>query len=103
MTSTNHTAADRFPAGSAAFPHKHLLGIAGLQSWEILYILQEAEHWVALNRSGAAKHDDRLSGLTIINAFFENSTRRLKSRANALALTSSICTQRNRASKRVRP
>ena len=79
MTSTPHPAADRFPAGSAAFPHKHLLGIAGLQSWEILYILQEAEHWVALNRSGAAKHDDRLNGLTIINAFFENSTRTLLS------------------------
>ncbi len=79
MTSTQNPAADRFPAGSAAFPHRHLLGIAGLQSWEILYILQEAEHWVALNRSGAAKHDDRLSGLTIINAFFENSTRTLLS------------------------
>jgi aspartate carbamoyltransferase catalytic subunit len=79
MTSTSSLAADRFLAGSAAFPHKHLLGIAGLQSWEILYILQEAQHWVALNRSGAAKHDDRLRGLTIINAFFENSTRTLLS------------------------
>jgi aspartate carbamoyltransferase catalytic subunit len=79
MTSTPSHAADRFPAGSSAFPHKHLLGIAGLQSWEILYLLEAAEHWVALNRSVAAKHDDRLSGLTIINAFFENSTRTLLS------------------------
>ncbi len=79
MTWTQNIAADRFPAGSDAFPHKHLLGIAGLQKWEILYILKEAEHWVALNRSGPAKHDDRLSGLTIINAFFENSTRTLLS------------------------
>jgi aspartate carbamoyltransferase catalytic subunit len=79
MTSTSNLAADRFPAGSAAFPHRHLLGIAGLQNWEILYILAEAEHWVTLNRSGAAKHDDRLAGLTIINAFFENSTRTLLS------------------------
>jgi aspartate carbamoyltransferase catalytic subunit len=79
MTSQTQSASSRFPAGSAAFPHKHLLGIAGLHAWEILYILQEAEHWVALNRSGAAKHDDRLSGLTIINAFFENSTRTLLS------------------------
>ena len=79
MTSTHAPAADRFPAGSDAFRHKHLLGIAGLQPWEIEFILAEAEQWVALNRSGAAKHDDRLRGLTIINAFFENSTRTLLS------------------------
>jgi aspartate carbamoyltransferase catalytic subunit len=79
MTSTSNLASDRFPAGSAAFSKPHLLGIAGLQNWEILYILEQAEHWVALNRSGAAKHDDRLKGLTIINAFFENSTRTLLS------------------------
>ena len=79
MTWTQPFAADSFPSGSGAFPHKHLLGIAGLQKWEILYILKEAEQWVALNRSGPAKHDGRLSGLTIINAFFENSTRTLLS------------------------
>mgnify|MGYP000742716651 CR=1 FL=1 len=79
MTWTSSFAADSFPSGSDAFPHKHLLGIAGLQKWEILYILKEAQQWVVLNRSGAAKHDDRLSGLTIINAFFENSTRTLLS------------------------
>ena len=79
MTSKQSSAADRFPTGSAAFPHRHLLGIAGLQPWEIHYVLHEAEQWVALNQSGAAKHDDRLAGLTIINAFFENSTRRLLS------------------------
>lgn len=79
MTSTSKTSSGRFPEGSAAFPHRHLLGIAGLQPWEILFILEEAEHWVALNRSGASKHDDRLAGLTIINAFFENSTRTLLS------------------------
>ncbi len=79
MTWTDNFAADSFPAGSDAFQHKHLLGISGLQKWEILYILKEAEHWVALNRSGPAKHDDRLSGMTIINAFFENSTRTLLS------------------------
>ncbi len=79
MTSTTNLSSDRFPAGSAAFSHRHLLGITGLQNWEILYILEQAEHWVALNRSGAAKHDDLLKGLTIINAFFENSTRTLLS------------------------
>src|SRR3546814_11345913 len=44
------------------------------RSWAISYVLDAAEEWVELNRSGAAKHDDRLAGLTIINAFFENST-----------------------------
>lgn len=60
------------------FPHRHLLGIAGLQPLEISYLLDEAEHWVAVNRR-AAKHDGRLAGLTQINAFFENSTRTLLS------------------------
>lgn len=79
MTTTLNFAADRFPAGSAAFPHRHLLGVTGLQNYELLYILDQAETWIAMNRSAAAKHDDRLSGLTIINAFFENSTRTLLS------------------------
>ncbi len=70
--------ASRYPPGSAAFPHANLLGIAGLQPWEILFVLDEAEQWVAMNRK-AAKHDDRLAGLTVINAFFENSTRTLLS------------------------
>ena len=68
----------RFPAGSAAFPHRDLLGIGQLERHEILYLLEEAEQWVALNR-GQSKHCDALSGLTIINAFFENSTRTLLS------------------------
>lgn len=63
---------------SPLFPHRHLLGIAGLQPHEITYLLDEAEQWVTLNRS-LTKHDDRLSGLTQINAFFENSTRTLLS------------------------
>jgi aspartate carbamoyltransferase catalytic subunit len=41
--------------------------------------LDEAEQWVALNRADSRKHDDRLAGLTQINAFFENSTRTLLS------------------------
>ncbi len=63
---------------STLFPHRHLLGISGLQPHEITYLLDEAEQWVALNRS-LTKHDNRLSGLTQINAFFENSTRTLLS------------------------
>ncbi len=68
----------RYPPGAAAFPHRHLLGIAGLAPHEILFLLDEAEQWVELNRH-AQKRDDRLAGLTIINAFFENSTRTLLS------------------------
>ena len=78
MTSAHSSAAGRYPAGSLAFPHRGLLGLAGLAPHEILYLLDEAEQWVALNRQ-PQKRDDRLKGLTIINAFFENSTRTLLS------------------------
>ena len=66
------------PAGIHPFPHRHLLAIADLQPWEITFLLDEAETWVEINR-GLRKHDDRLAGLTLINAFFENSTRTLLS------------------------
>jgi aspartate carbamoyltransferase catalytic subunit len=75
---TSPDAQGRYPAGSAAFPHRGLVGIAGLAPHEILFLLGEAEQWVELNRQ-PQKRDDRLSGLTIINAFFENSTRTLLS------------------------
>lgn len=64
--------------GAHPFPHRHLTGIHGLQPHEILFLLDEAEQWVKLNRA-TAKHDERLFGLTQINAFFENSTRTLLS------------------------
>jgi aspartate carbamoyltransferase catalytic subunit len=60
----------------APFPHRHLLGIEGLSAADIVAILDSAEPWIAFNR-GARKADDRLAGLTQINAFFENSTRTL--------------------------
>jgi aspartate carbamoyltransferase catalytic subunit len=78
MTSTAHPETGRYPAGSLAFPHRGLLGIAGLAPHELLFLLDEAEQWVTLNRQ-SQKRDDRLAGLTIINAFFENSTRTLLS------------------------
>jgi len=70
--------AGRYPAGALAFPHRGLLGIGHLETHEILFLLDEAEQWVELNRQ-SKKHTDRLAGLTIINAFFENSTRTLLS------------------------
>jgi|TARA_R100001244_G_scaffold96522_6_gene72267 aspartate carbamoyltransferase catalytic subunit len=78
MTSQQTGSPHQFPTGSDAFPHRHLLGIAGLQPWEILFLLEEAKQWVDLNRK-SSKHADRLDGLTVINAFFENSTRTLLS------------------------
>ena len=70
--------AGRYPPGALAFPHRGLLGIGQLQTHEIMFLLDEAEQWVELNRR-PAKHVDALAGLTIINAFFENSTRTLLS------------------------
>jgi aspartate carbamoyltransferase catalytic subunit len=70
--------ASRYPAGSQAFPHRGLLGIAGLAPHELLFFLDEAERWVDLNRQ-PTKRVEALHGLTIINAFFENSTRTLLS------------------------
>lgn len=78
MTSQKTASSQTFPAGSDAFPHRHLLGIAGLQPWEILFLLEEAKQWVDLNRK-SSKHANKLDGLTVINAFFENSTRTLLS------------------------
>ena len=66
------------PEGVHPFPHRHLLGIADLKPWEITWLLDEAEGWIKVNR-GTCKRDDRLAGLTLINAFFENSTRTLLS------------------------
>jgi len=60
----------------APFQHRHLLGIEGLSASGLLTLLDAAEPWIAFNR-GARKADDRLAGLTQINAFFENSTRTL--------------------------
>ncbi|BDW81694.1 aspartate carbamoyltransferase [Erythrobacter sp. Dej080120_24] len=77
-TATPNQTDARFPAGRLAFPHRDLTGIAQLERHEILFLLAQAEQWVDLNRQ-STKHVGLLSGLTIINAFFENSTRTLLS------------------------
>jgi aspartate carbamoyltransferase catalytic subunit len=78
MTAPPPSPASRYPAGGAAFPHANLLGLAGLAPHEILFLLDEAEQWVELNRQ-PQKRSTILAGLTVINAFFENSTRTLLS------------------------
>ena len=56
----------------------HLTGIASLSSGQVAQLLDEAERWVDFNRQ-PRKRDERLAGLTQVNAFFENSTRTLLS------------------------
>jgi aspartate carbamoyltransferase catalytic subunit len=56
------------------FPHRHLLGIQGLTCEEITYLLDLSDGYVAQNRR-AEKKQHTLVGRTIINLFFENSTR----------------------------
>lgn len=56
------------------FPHRHLLGIEGLTPIEITALLDKAERYVDQNRQ-ANKKSDLLQGRTVINLFFEDSTR----------------------------
>ena len=55
-----------------------LLSIDDLTDAQIATILDQAERWFAFNRQ-PRRNDRRLDGLTILNAFFENSTRTLLS------------------------
>jgi aspartate carbamoyltransferase catalytic subunit len=57
-----------------SFPHRHLLGIEGLSPDDIARLLDRAESYVERNRQ-ADKKQAVLRGRTIINLFFENSTR----------------------------
>ena len=57
-----------------AFPHRHLLGIEGLNRLDIETLLALGDRYVELNRS-RVKHADVLAGRTLVNLFFENSTR----------------------------
>jgi aspartate carbamoyltransferase catalytic subunit len=54
--------------------HRHLLGIAQLSREDILHVLDDAEHWYELSRD-QAKNARVLHGRTIVNLFFESSTR----------------------------
>jgi aspartate carbamoyltransferase catalytic subunit len=58
----------------SAFRHRHLLGIEGLSPAEIEHFLDLADGYVELNRQ-VDKKRSLLRGRTLINCFFENSTR----------------------------
>ena len=55
-----------------------LISIDDLTDAQIATILDEGDRWFAFNRQ-PRRNDHRLDGLTILNAFFENSTRTLLS------------------------
>src|ERR1700757_5301673 len=56
------------------YPHRHLLGIEGLSPLEISYLLDQSECFVEASR-GPDRKLSSLRGQTVINLFFENSTR----------------------------
>ncbi|MHA1517911.1 MAG: aspartate carbamoyltransferase catalytic subunit [Alphaproteobacteria bacterium] len=61
-------------APTASFPQRHLLGIEGLSRSEIETLLDLSEEAAKLGRQVNKKRDD-LRGRTLINLFFEASTR----------------------------
>jgi aspartate carbamoyltransferase catalytic subunit len=56
------------------YPHRHLLAIEGLEPPYIADLLDLAENYALLNRQGKTQRD-LLKGRTLINLFFEDSTR----------------------------
>jgi aspartate carbamoyltransferase catalytic subunit len=62
------------PAKEPAFPHRHLLGIEGLSAQDISVLLDLAEAAIEVSRR-VEKKRSTLRGRTLINLFFEASTR----------------------------
>ena len=59
---------------TSAWSHRHLLGIEDLSAEDIEIVLSRAEHWHGLSRR-AEKKSTLLKGRTVMNLFFEVSTR----------------------------
>jgi aspartate carbamoyltransferase catalytic subunit len=68
MTASGSTAA------ILGYAHRHLLGTEGLSADEITFLLDLADGYVEQSRRGDKK-SSLLRGLTVINLFFESSTR----------------------------
>ena len=62
------------PETAAIFPHRHLLGIEGLSPRDIEILLDHADQAVEISRQ-VEKKKTTLRGRTLINLFFEASTR----------------------------
>src|SRR6478752_6982037 len=65
---------DDVRARTFAFPARHFISVSDLNRLQVHDLLALAETFVALNRQQAKKLD-LLKGLTLMNLFFENSTR----------------------------
>jgi aspartate carbamoyltransferase catalytic subunit len=61
-------------AADVVFSHRHLLTVEGLEPREIIGLLDLAERWAETNRQ-INKKRDILRGRTLVNLFFEASTR----------------------------
>ena len=80
---------DDVRARTFAFPARHFISVSDLNRLQVHDLLALSETFVALNRQQAKKLD-LLKGLTLMNLFFENSTRTQSSfeRATRLWATS---------------
>src|SRR5271165_160861 len=65
---------DEIRMKAAPFPKRHFLSVTDLNPLEVAGLLDLADLFVALNRQRAKKLD-LLKGRTLVNLFFENSTR----------------------------
>ncbi len=65
---------DEVRARTFPFPHRHFLSAADLTAPDVERLLDLADGFVALNRQ-TSKKLDLLKGRTLMNLFFENSTR----------------------------
>lgn len=74
MTSESEQNIRRIKAELGIYPHRHLLGIQGLTSHQITSLLDLADTYVKLSRQ-VEKKTSLLKGRTLINLFFESSTR----------------------------
>jgi aspartate carbamoyltransferase catalytic subunit len=63
------------PLADITFPHRDLLGIEGLSARHIARLLDLSESHAEVNRAGGKSRRKVLSGRTLINLFFETSTR----------------------------
>ena len=78
MDKTPADAPEAVSGTPVSLSHRHLLGIEGLSPIEIMALIDRGDMFADLIQSDTAPpppYSDRLRGRTIINLFFENSTR----------------------------
>ncbi len=78
MTPQDETRATAGSVTQLGYPHRHLLGIEGLNAGEIEFLLDLSESYVDFHKGDRGRRG-LLAGRTVINLFFENSTRTLTS------------------------